>query len=78
VTGFAYPNGQPDDFDETARDAVTAAGVPLAFTLVPGPARPAEIAADPLAIRRVYVHHGDDPTRFAAKVAGVPRLVGRS
>lgn len=77
VLGFAYPNGQRDDFDATAREAVAAADVPLAFSLVPGPARPAEVRNDPLAIRRVYVHHGDDPVRFAAKTAGVPRLVGR-
>lgn len=76
VLGFAYPNGQPGDFDGTARAAVAAAGVPLAFSLVPGPARAAEFRADPLGVRRVYVHHGDDDVRFAAKVAGVPRLLG--
>jgi len=78
VLGFAYPNGQPGDFDEIARAAVSTAGVPLAFSLVPGPARSGEVVADPLGIRRVYIHHGDDPTRFGAKVAGIPRLVGRS
>lgn len=77
VPGFAYPNGQPGDFDGPARAAVTAAGVPLAFTLVPGPTRPSEVLRDPLAIRRVYVHHGDDSVRFGAKVAGLPRLMGR-
>lgn len=76
VLGFAYPNGQAGDFDAMAKEAVASAGVPLAFTLLPGPARPHEVRSDPLGIRRVYVHHGDDPTRFAAKVAGVPRLIG--
>lgn len=78
VLGFAYPNGQPGDFDEVTRRAVADAGVPLAFSLVPGPARPAEVREDPLAVRRIYVHHGDDPVRFAAKVSGVPRIAGRS
>lgn len=76
VLGFAYPNGQAGDFDGTARDAVAASGVPLAFSLVPGPARAGEFRADPYGVRRVYVHHGDDDVRFAAKAAGVPRLLG--
>lgn len=74
--GFAYPNGRPSDFDDDVVAAVAAAGYQVAFTLVPGPARRSEIAADPLRIRRVYVHHGDGLSRFAAKVAGVPRLTG--
>lgn len=78
VLGFAYPNGQLGDFDDIARAAVTDAGVPLAFSLVPGPVRPAEVREDPLAIRRVYVHHGDDRVRFSAKVSGVPRIARRS
>ncbi len=78
VLGFAYPNGQRGDFDDVAQRAVSSAGVPLAFSLVPGPARPSEIRKDPLAIRRVYVHHGDGMERFVAKVAGIPRLTGRS
>lgn len=78
VLGFAYPNGQPGDFDDASLAAVGQAGVPLGFTLAPGPTRRGELLADPLAVRRVYVHHGDDETRFAAKLAGVPRLMGRS
>jgi peptidoglycan/xylan/chitin deacetylase (PgdA/CDA1 family) len=78
VLGFAYPNGQPGDFDDLARRAVADNDVPTAFSLVPGPARPSEVRSDPFAVRRVYIHHGDAPDRFAAKLAGVPRLVGRS
>lgn len=74
VLGFAYPNGRTGDFDDVAKRAVAAAGVPLAFSLVPGPTRISEVRADPLSIRRVYVHHGDGVDRFAAKVGGVPRL----
>jgi peptidoglycan/xylan/chitin deacetylase (PgdA/CDA1 family) len=74
--GFAYPNGGLTDFDERVVAAVRDAGYPTAFTLVPGPARSREVVAEPLRIRRIYVHHGDGLSRFAAKVAGVPRLTG--
>lgn len=74
--GFAYPNGGTSDFDDAVVAAVEDAGYRIAFTLVPGPARLREVVADPLRIRRVYVHHGDGLSRFAAKVAGVPRLTG--
>ncbi len=76
-SGFAYPNGLRGDFDDVAKDAVRSAGVPLAFTLLAGPARRREVRRDPLAIRRVYVHHGDGLDRFVAKVSGLSRL-GRS
>jgi peptidoglycan/xylan/chitin deacetylase (PgdA/CDA1 family) len=74
--GFAYPNGQSADFDDEVVRAVGDAGFRVAFTLVPGPARRREVAAAPLRIRRVYVHHGDGLARFAAKVSGVTRLTG--
>jgi peptidoglycan/xylan/chitin deacetylase (PgdA/CDA1 family) len=74
--GFAYPNGGRADFDDAVVAAVREAGYPTAFSLVPGPARIREVVADPLRIRRIYVHHGDGLSRFAAKVAGVPRLTG--
>jgi peptidoglycan/xylan/chitin deacetylase (PgdA/CDA1 family) len=73
--GFAYPNGQLGDFDAAVRGAVEEAGFDLGFTLLPGPARNRELTADPLAIRRVYVHHGDGVSRLSAKVAGVARFV---
>lgn len=74
--GFAYPNGGTGDFDDTVVRAVGEAGYPVAFTLLPGPTRRREIVADPLTIRRVYVHHGDGLSRLAGKMAGVPRLTG--
>lgn len=73
---FAYPNGHPADYTDAVVDTVADAGFRAAFTLVPGPARRRELIGDPLRIRRIYVHHGDDRARFAAKLAGVPRLVG--
>ncbi|MFH1104754.1 MAG: polysaccharide deacetylase family protein [Actinomycetota bacterium] len=73
--GFAYPNGQPADFDTAVRAVVADAGFDVGFTLVPGPARWSEFSSDPLAIRRVYVHHGDGVSRLAAKVGGVARFI---
>lgn len=74
-TAFAYPNGQARDVNNAVAAMVHDAGIRVAFTLVPGPTRIAEIRRDPLRIRRIYIHHGDARDRFAAKVAGVPRLV---
>lgn len=73
--GFAYPNGLPGDYTEEAIDAVRDAGISVAFTLSPGPARRREYVGSPLRIPRIYLHHKDDRRRFAAKLAGVSRLV---
>ena len=74
-TAFAYPNGLPGDFDDDSVSAVSEAGIDLAFTLLPGPARRREFLGDPLRIPRVYIHHADDIVRFRAKCAGVARLI---
>ena len=74
--GFAYPNGRPGDLDDAVVSAVGRAGYRAAFTLSPGPLRRRELEREPLRVRRVYVHHGDGIDRFAAKVAGIPRLSG--
>jgi peptidoglycan/xylan/chitin deacetylase (PgdA/CDA1 family) len=74
---FAYPNGLPADFDDEIVAMVEEAGFRLGFTLVPGPSRPAEVAARPLTVRRVYVYHGDHLSRFVAKVEGAARTASR-
>ena len=74
VLGFAYPNGRPGDYTAETKQMVAAAGYRLAVTLSPGPARPAEVRRDPLAVRRVTVHHRDHPSRFAAKIMGLGRI----
>jgi len=73
--GFAYPNGQRSDVNDAVEAAVADVGIPLAFTLAPGPARWGEVVRRPRRIRRVSVHHGDGLDRFVAKVSGVPRLL---
>lgn len=75
--GFAYPNGLKGDYDDVAQVAVRSAGVPLGFTLLPGPVRAQELRRHPLAIRRVHIHHRDGMDRFVAKVSGLSRLTRR-
>jgi len=75
VTAFAYPNGGRADVDEASVRLLDEAGFSLGFTLIPGPERAGAMVDSPLALRRVYVHHGDYPARFAAKVHGLPRLL---
>ena len=74
VSAFAYPNGQAADVSPEVTGIVAAAGIQMAFTLLPGPSRPREVGDAPLMVRRIYIHHGDHPSRFAAKVMGVSRL----
>ncbi len=73
--GFAYPNGEPEDYPDEVVRAVGETGIALGFTLSPGPARKREYSGDPLRIPRVYVHHTDDLVLFGAKMAGIPRFV---
>ena len=73
VAAFAYPNGGQADVTPVVRSMVADAGFRFAVTLLPGPARAPEVRADPLMVRRVFVHHRDDPASFAAKVLGVAR-----
>lgn len=75
VRALAYPNGQRGDFDGETRRIAAGAGYDVAFTLLPGPARAGEATGDRYAVRRMTIHHKDDPVRFAAKVSGVPRLL---
>jgi peptidoglycan/xylan/chitin deacetylase (PgdA/CDA1 family) len=77
VTAFAYPNGLPNDFNSAIENMVQQVGYEAAFTLVPGPTLMATVRRSPMTIRRTFISHKDDLSRFAAKVMGVPRLLGR-
>jgi peptidoglycan/xylan/chitin deacetylase (PgdA/CDA1 family) len=77
AAAFAYPNGLYDDIDDQIETMVREAGFRIAFTLIPGPSRPTEVAEHPLGVRRVYVHHGDHLSRFVAKVEGAARMASR-
>lgn len=75
VAAFAYPNGGRDDVDESSVRLLDETGFRLGFTLLPGPERAAAVRESRFTLRRVYIHHGDYPARFAAKLQGVPRLL---
>ena len=57
VTTFAYPNGGPDDFDETTKTILREEGFVSAVTTLPGAN---DAATDRLELRRVGMW-GDDP-----------------
>jgi len=77
VTAFAYPNGQPSDFNPALQAMLQQVGIKAAFTLVPGPTRPAEVRQAPMEIRRIFISYKDTLARFVSKVMGAPRLIGR-
>ena len=62
---------------ERVAEAARSVGIDLAFTLRPGPARPREIIAEPLEIRRVYVGFGDRLGVFGGKAMGASRQLGK-
>jgi len=76
VRALAYPNGSTGDFSDEVGEVLAAAGIDLAFTLLPGPSRASELWAAPLAVRRTNVFHGDGLATFAGKVMGVSRMLG--
>ncbi len=76
VTAFAYPNGHPADFNAEIQTALAETGIEAAFTLLPGPVPLAAARQSPLTIGRMFLSHKDSLPRFAAKVVGLPRMVG--
>jgi len=74
VLSFAYPNGQPADFNEELIKRVQQAGFEVAFTLLPGPMRNADVLKNPFSIRRVFLSYRDTFPRFVAKLAGIDRI----
>lgn len=77
VSTFAYPNGQLADFNMEIAQQVKQAGYESAFSLLSGPTRYATVARQPFAIRRIFLSHEDNFSRFVAKLTGVPRMISR-
>jgi peptidoglycan/xylan/chitin deacetylase (PgdA/CDA1 family) len=63
ISAFAYPHGR---YNETAMFAVREAGYRGAVSIF---SREPSVADNPYAMRRVYVHAGDGPTRFRIKLS---------
>jgi peptidoglycan/xylan/chitin deacetylase (PgdA/CDA1 family) len=74
---FAYPNGEPGDYDERVVQALRTARVRVAFTMRPGPVSLNAVRRDPYEIPRVNVRHDEGLEAFALKVAGLVRPVRR-
>ena len=74
VLSFAYPNGKSTDFNAELMRGVYQAGFEVAFTLLPGRMRYADILKNPFAIRRVFLSYRDTFPRFVAKLAGANRI----
>jgi peptidoglycan/xylan/chitin deacetylase (PgdA/CDA1 family) len=77
VKTFAYPNGLHTDFNPAIQAVLRQIGIDAAFTLVPGPTSLLEVQKQPMAIRRVPIHHKDTLPRFAAKIMGASRFLER-
>ena len=65
---FAYPNGQPLDFDEEIEGLVEPLGFKAAFTTINGLI---EATANPFSMKRVCVDSRDTPSIFKARLAGL-------
>jgi len=65
---FAYPNGQPGDFNEATQRLVESLGFEAAFTTIHGRNR---FNTDRFALRRLWIGPNDDLPIFEAKLAGV-------
>jgi peptidoglycan/xylan/chitin deacetylase (PgdA/CDA1 family) len=68
VTSFAYPNGQPGDFNEMVKDEVRTAGYTAAFTGIRGLARP---GGDLFEIKRTLVDCRWTYEEFETRASGI-------
>ena len=65
---FAYPNGQPEDFNEELEGVVESLGFEAAFTTMSGPI---DATALPFTLKRVSIDSRDTLPIFKAQLAGV-------
>ena len=69
---FAYPNGQPDDWNQATLEIIKEAGWRAAWTTLPRRVRPER--DEPLTLPRITIANYHDDYRFRALVSGlVPR-----
>jgi peptidoglycan/xylan/chitin deacetylase (PgdA/CDA1 family) len=74
VTSFAYPNGQPGDFDQMVKDEVRRAGYLAAFTGIRGLARP---GGDLFEVKRVLVDCRWSYEEFETRASGILETIRR-
>lgn len=74
VTSFAYPNGQPGDFNEMVKDEVRRAGYLAAFTGIRGFAHP---GSDVFEIKRILVDCRWTYEEFETRASGILEAIRR-
>jgi len=74
VVTFAYPNGQPSDFNQAVIGCVKKVGFHTAYTLLSGPTRFSSVKRAPYQIRRIFLSYKDTLPRFAGKLMGLARI----
>lgn len=75
VVSFAYPNGGKNDFNKRHEAMLAESGIQLGFSTREGMTFASEVRNSPFSIRRTCIMSSDDLPRFAAKCAGLSRLV---
>ncbi|MBJ6126167.1 polysaccharide deacetylase family protein [Microvirga splendida] len=71
---FAYPNGSARDYSHVHEAIVRQSGMPVAFSLEPGPIALPMIRNRLMSIPRIYIGRNDNMLRFIAKLNGVARF----
>jgi peptidoglycan/xylan/chitin deacetylase (PgdA/CDA1 family) len=71
VTAFAYPNGRPGDYNDTAVGALQEAGYNMAFTYTQGALNADDVRQCHLRIPRLHIGYRDSLEIFAMKVPGM-------
>ena len=73
VLGFAYPNGQSSDLNESIERIVAESGIRAAFTLLNGPSSQGEVKRNPYAIRRIFISHRHSLAEYALLLSPINR-----
>jgi peptidoglycan/xylan/chitin deacetylase (PgdA/CDA1 family) len=73
VLGFAYPNGQATDLNESIEKLVADSGIRAAFTLLNGPTSQSEVKRNPYAIRRIFISHRHALPEYAMLLSPINR-----
>ena len=74
VLGFAYPNGQAADLNESIERIVAESGIRAAFTLLNGPSSQGEVKRNPYAIRRIFISHRYSLAEYAMQLSPINRF----
>ena len=75
VLGFAYPNGQASDLNESIEKIVADSGIRAAFTLLSGPSSLNEVKRNPYAIRRIFISHRHSLAEYAMLLSPINRYL---